>query len=107
MEEYSKSQIVVSQFSETPSRESKNIALASKVFSFISRPPKFLPKSILAPLPTLSAVAEKPSSTTLDKLLLKKSWWTSDFKTKFICKLFSLCIELVKVTRKLFSLKPC
>ena len=105
-EEYSKSQISLSQFGDTPSKISRNITIASKVFSFISRPQKGLPKSIMAPLPVLRAIEEKPSSTTLDKLIIRKNWWTSDFKTKFISKLFSLCIELVKVTRKLFSLKP-
>ena len=92
--------------SETPSKINKKIELASKVISFMSRPSKFLPKAIIAPLPALPTKTEKPSSTTLDKLLLRKNWWTPEFKTKFITKLFSLCIELIKVTRKLFSLKP-
>ena len=69
---------------------------------------KILPKAMLAPLPPIpGAVTPLPISLTLDKLLLKRMWWTSEMKIRFIMKLIDLCIELVKVNRKLFNLKPC
>jgi hypothetical protein len=61
---------------------------------------------MITPLPTLPVPSEKLASATLDKLLLRKSWWTVDTKKIVILKLFGLSLELVKVNRKLFSLKP-
>lgn len=66
-----------------------------------------LPKKIMAPLPPIPTVSALPASLTLDKLLLRRGWWRPEVKVKFILKLVDLCLELVKVSRKLFSLKPC
>ena len=102
----SKSQLYESERSIVPSRINKNIFLSSKVFFVNVRPPKVLPKSIMAPLPILPSSTEKPISATLDKLLKRKNIWTNELKIKFVAKLFSLCSELIKVSKKLFTLKP-
>jgi hypothetical protein len=66
-----------------------------------------LPKRITAPLPPIPIPTVFPASLTLDKLLLRRSWWRPETKARFLLKLIDLCLELVKVSRKLFSLKPC
>lgn len=58
-------------------RNSK-ISLASSVVSYSNKLSKNLPKAILAPLPPLpGTVTALPASLTLDKLLAKRSCWTS------------------------------
>jgi hypothetical protein len=66
-----------------------------------------LPRKIMAPLPPIPSMSTLPAEMTLDKLLYRRSWWTTEIKAKFALKLLDLCLELVKVSRKFFSLKPC
>jgi len=74
------------------------------VFFFINRPHK----NTVAPLPPLLLNPPTPISLTLDKLLHKKSLLSNPvIRSKLVFKLFDLGIELVKVSKKLFSLKPC
>lgn len=75
--------------------------------SYSSKHLKALPKSIINPLPQIPNPSVIPSTMTLDKLLSRKSWGSTELKNTFVLKLFNLSIELVKVTRKLFSLRPC
>lgn len=65
-------------------------------------------KALMTPLPEIPNSSPTPTaSITLDKLLEKRLCTSDTYKNKVTLKLLELGIELNKVSKKLFSLKPC
>lgn len=92
--------------------------LASAVISITTKPTISKPhtkptppaiKALLTPLPEIPKsvpISTPPSSITLDQLLLKRICAGSNYREKVACKLLDLAIELNKVSKRLFTLKP-
>jgi hypothetical protein len=96
----------------------QNCRLASAVFSIASKPaPKAVQlklsttpamKALLTPLPDIpkSVSATPAQSITLDKLLEKRICSSGSYREKVAVTLLELAIELNRVSKKLFSLRP-
>ncbi len=96
-----------------------NNRLASAVFTITNRPsPKPMQsklnptpaiKALLVPLPEIpkSVSAIPAASISLDKLLEKRICTSGKYREKVAVKLLDLAIELNKVSKKLFSIRPC
>jgi hypothetical protein len=122
-DEYNKSLLLPPQestFGHCPTTSKiQNNRLASAVFTITNKPlPKPLQsklnptpaiKALLIPLPDIpkSVSATPAASITLDKLLEKRICTSGKYRERVTVKLLDLAIELNKVSKKLFSIRPC